>query len=117
MAQGLDEPNAYHNPKQKVKADHLNQQFLMALWWTQVVESLHSADLHLMMSLIDHYTDPDSNTVEWMHPMVLAAKANAANNPTWDQAMNGPDHAGYWDACRKEFKTLTEDMDAWDVID
>lgn len=117
-AHGFDsEPNAYRNPKRKVRAAHLNHQFLMALQWTQVVESLRSADLRAMLNLIDQNTDPDSNTVEWMHPMILAAKANAADNPTWDQAMNGPDQAGYWEACKKELQTLTESKDAWDVVD
>jgi hypothetical protein len=117
-AHGYDsEPNAHLNPKRKVRADHLNQQFLMALRWTQVVESLRSADLRAMVNLMEHHTDPDSNTVEWMHPMILAAKANAADNPSWDEAMNGPDRAGYWEACRKELETLTESKDAWDVVD
>jgi hypothetical protein len=70
-----------------------------------------------MMTLVERHTDIDENTVEWMHPMVLAAKANAEDNPTWDQAMNGPDHEGYLEACRKELKTLSEDKDAWDVVD
>jgi len=111
------EPNAYRNPKRKINAEALNKQFLMALQWNQVVETLKSADHRAMMSLMEQHTDLDSNTVEWMHPMALAAKANAEDNPTWDQAMNGPDQQGYWEACQKEIKTLVEEKDAWDVVD
>jgi Reverse transcriptase (RNA-dependent DNA polymerase) len=111
------EPNAYRNPKRKIRAEGLNQQFLMALQWNQLVETLQSADLRAMMNLLEQHTDLENNTVEWMHPMILAAKANAEDNPTWDQAMNGPDRSGYWEAMAKELKTLQDNKDAWDVVD
>jgi hypothetical protein len=69
--------------------------FLMGLNWNHVVMSLRSVDHLAMMTLVKWHTDIDENTVEWMHPMVLAAKANAEDNPTWDQAMNGPEREGY----------------------
>jgi hypothetical protein len=43
--------------------------------------------------------------------------ANADDNPTWEQAMNGPDKAGHWKACEIELKTLTKKCDACDVVD
>jgi hypothetical protein len=91
----------------------------MALNWSTAVKSLHSTDHAAMMILVDKHTNIDSNTVEWMHPMIpLAAKANAEDkNPTWEQAMNGSDRGGYLKACRKEMHTLSEDKDAWDVVD
>jgi hypothetical protein len=109
--------NAIHNPKHSVRSSIYNRQFLMALNWSQTVESLRSVDHSAMMNLINLHTDVEHNTVEWMHPMILAAKANAEDNPTWEQAMNGPDRAGYLEAARKELKTLAEDKDAWDVVD
>ena len=30
--------------------------------------------------------------------------------------MNGLDREGYWKACEKELNTLTEGMDAWEVV-
>jgi hypothetical protein len=113
----LSPPNSHLNPKHNIRASLINNQFLMALNWNRVVESLRSVDHSAMMTLVEQYTDIDENTVEWMHPMVLAAKANAEDNPTWDQAMNGPDREGYLEACRKELKTLSEEKDAWDVVD
>jgi hypothetical protein len=110
-------PHAYKNPKHSVRASLYNDQFLMALNWTQAVESLRSIDHSAMMNLVERHTDIENNTVEWMHPMILAAKANADDNPTWEQAMNGPDRKGYLEACRKELHTLSVDKDAWDVVD
>ena len=51
------------------------------------------------------------------HPFALATKADAADNPTWEQAMNGPDSAGYWEACKKELHTLADKKNAWDVVE
>jgi hypothetical protein len=104
------------NPKQKIKAGTLNEQFLMSLKWTQALEFMKSADLKAMLMKIDEHTDLDEGTVEWMHPLILAMKANAEDNPNWQQAMNGPDKAGYWEACEKEINTLIE-KEAWDEVD
>ena len=46
---------------------------------------------------------------------MLATQANAADNPTWDEAMNGPDKAGYWQAAEKEVETLRR-KECWDVV-
>jgi hypothetical protein len=81
----------------------------MAINWSQTVKSLRSVDHSAMMNLIQLHNDVENNTVEWMHPMVLAAKANAEDNPTWEKAMNGPDRDGYLEAAGKELKTLAED--------
>jgi Reverse transcriptase (RNA-dependent DNA polymerase) len=60
--------------------------------------------------------DPDHQTFEDLHPLLLQAKVNAEDNPTWDEAMNGPLRDGYWKAAEKELQTL-EAMDVWDVVD
>jgi Reverse transcriptase (RNA-dependent DNA polymerase) len=48
--------------------------------------------------------------------MELSARANAEDNPTWEEAMNGPDKAGYWKAMDKEVTTLETEMDSWEVV-
>ena len=111
------QPNAYKNPKWQIRATELNNQFLMALKWTEMVETLCSANLRAMMHLIEVEMDLDFNTVEAWHPLALAAKANSADNLTWDEAMNGPNRAGYWDAMEKELEMLTKHHDAWEVVD
>ena len=115
---GKFKPTSYEygkKPSQSVKSGDLNQQFLMALKWNQVVETIRSKDLAAMMTWMDQHMDPNDGTIEEWHPMALASLANASDNPTWDQAMNGPDKAGYWDACKKELQTLI-DKECWDEV-
>ena len=88
----------------------------MGLKWETFTDSLKSADLKNIMSLVDQNTDVDHNTVEKTHPMVLSAQANAQDNPTWDQAMNGPCKEEYCEAAIKEYKTLIK-VDACEVVD
>ncbi|CAJ1955020.1 unnamed protein product [Cylindrotheca closterium] len=59
--------------------------------------------------------DQDSETCEWLHPMILAAKANSEDNPGWEEAMNGPLANGYMEAAIKEIKTLQQ-MEVWEVV-
>jgi hypothetical protein len=94
----------------------LNQQFLNSLNWKLALNAIRSNDLKGMMTQMETNTDPDDNTLDWMSPMILGAKANAEDTPTWEQAMNGPDREGYIKACEKELDTLTDDKDAWDVV-
>jgi hypothetical protein len=43
-------------------------------------------------------------------------KANSDDNPTWNQAMGGPDAEGYWQAAKLEYETLTK-MGLWDIVE
>ena len=104
------------DPKAKFRASALNQQFLNSLNWKLAKEVIRSQDLNKMLNLMQNFTDPENDLVEWMHPMILAAKANAEDCPNWEEAMNGPFKEGYWEACEKELQTL-QDMDAWDIVD
>ena len=110
------EANLYLNPKRKVRSEWLNHQFLMAIKWDQTINSIQSSDCRNMLNLMQMNTTIDNNTVEWMHPGTLAAKANAADTPAWEQAMNGPDSKGYWEACEREISTLQDDHEAWEVV-
>jgi hypothetical protein len=67
--------------------------------------------------LSDQNTNVDDHIIEWMHPMFLGATANSEDNPRWEEAMNGPNKNGYWEACEKELDTLQNKKDAWDVVD
>ncbi|CAJ1960823.1 unnamed protein product [Cylindrotheca closterium] len=59
--------------------------------------------------------DQDSETCEWLHPMILAAKANSADNLGWEEAMNGRLADGYMEAAIKEIETLQQ-MEVWEVV-
>ena len=116
-------PVNYKSTKTKVSVSKLNQQFLMSLKWNEIVDNLRSgkgngggSDLRAMLNLMEQNTDLDENMVDWMHPMTLAAQANSADNPTWEEAMNGPNAAEYLKAPQKEIETLTKDKDAWETV-
>ena len=105
------------HPKQKVQREQLNAQFLQSLKWNTAIDAIKSVDQRKMENILLQHMDPFDRTVEEMHPFVLATKADAADNPTWEQAMNGPDSAGYWEACKKELHTLPDKkIMGWDVV-
>jgi hypothetical protein len=56
-----------------------------------------------------------TRTLEDWDPFALAAKANDADTPTWEQAMNSPDCKGFWEACCREIETL-KSMEVWNVL-
>ena len=60
--------------------------------------------------------DPCDGTMDNFHPLLLSAKANAEDNPTWNEATNGPMSDGFWKAMDIELETLTR-KDAWTVVD
>ena len=109
-------PRGSSYPKQKVLREQLNSQFLQSLRWDQAMDAIKSIDLRRMEHVLLQHTNPYTNTVEEMHPMALSTKANAADHPTWEQAMNGPEANGYWEACMKELNTLETKRDAWEVV-
>ena len=45
-------------------------------------------------------------TMENWDPHSLSAKSNSADAHNWNEAMNGPNAQGFWEACRKELNTL-----------
>ena len=81
------------HPKQKVQREQLNTQFLQSLKWNTAIDAIRSVDPRNMENILLQHTDPYDGTFKEMHPFALATKSNAANNPTWEQAMNGPDSA------------------------
>jgi hypothetical protein len=51
-----------------------------------------------------------------MNPTLFGVKANAKDNPQWDEAMNGENSEGYWQACIKEHKTLIK-KGVWEEVE
>jgi len=102
-------------PKKAPRAA-LNRQYLNTMNWHLALSAIRSNNLKGMMAQMKQNVDPDDGTLDWMNPMILGAKANSEDTPTWEQAMNGPDRDGYWKACQKEVDTLQLDKDAWDVV-
>lgn len=100
---------------QKVRQSTINSAKLQSLNWNKALNMLRSADSKAVMSLMESYKDPDLDTMEDWHPLALLAKANDEDNPTWEEAMNGPFAEGFHEACKKELDTL-ESMGVWEVV-
>jgi hypothetical protein len=101
---------------QKVRAGLLNNKYLNSLNWSKACNMLKGGTLGAMWAELEQHTDQEHNTVEWMNPALFSVKANTEDNPTWDEAMNGENAEGYWQACQKEYETLLK-MDVWEEVE
>jgi hypothetical protein len=77
-----------------------------------MVNMLRGGTLATMWSELEKNRDQDYNTIQELNPALFSIKANADDNPTWNQAMGGKNTEGYWQAYIKEYKTLLK-KDVW----
>lgn len=105
-------PRAARSPK--VGRDHLDRQHIMTLDWGKLLSLCKTGTLGAFATAIQR--ESTDGYVNYMDPSLLATMANSEDHPTWDEAMNGPDAQGYWEAATKEVRTL-EDMDVWEEVD
>lgn len=102
----------------KVKRSVLDNQFLQSLDWSDLTsfESQKGySNWQAMLTVLKQAYNVHDDTFEDWHPLALATKANSEDTPTWDQAMNGPERVGYWEAAEREIATL-ESKEAWEVV-
>ena len=104
------------NETQKYRAKKLQSQKIQSLTWSNSISDLKSLSSKRALIQMLKTFDPSDETIEEFSPMALAARANDASTPTWDEAMNGPNEEGFWTACKLEVDTLSK-MDVWDVVD
>jgi hypothetical protein len=67
-----------------------------------------------VLHMLSH-DDFDEDLQLGTHPFAFAAKANAEDTPTFNEAMRGPDREGFIEAMKKEIEAL-EGMDVWAVV-
>ncbi len=99
----------------KLKARVMLHQFTQALRWSPTVDTVkqyYNRRSLLQLFKSYHY---DTETLEDWDPLAFAAKVNDADTPNWNEAMNGPEAEGFWQACIKEIRTL-EAMKVWEVV-
>ena len=79
---------AHGNHNQKLKARDLNASIMQSLEWKPSVSMLKTFDgQQTLLNMLKTY-DFDEGTTESWHPLALAAKANDADAPNWNQAMS-----------------------------
>jgi hypothetical protein len=105
---------------QRIRKKQLNESFLANLDWDGVVDGLRqpkeSNMFNTMKTMMQHSRIEGGDEIEDFNPLMLAAKASSEDNPNWNQAMNGPYADEYWEAAKVEIQTLSEKMEAWDVV-
>ena len=93
----------------------LNNLFLQCLKWNP--SNTASKDCLSFFQLLKKDINPDTGDMEYLHPFALQTMANAEDNPTLEEAMNGPFAEGFKQAMDKEWKTLNDDFQSWDIVD
>ena len=99
----------------KVRTSDLLNQAVHGLTWSHLVESIRNPNSKRNLFAMLSSFDPLTGTLEEWNPLALAMKFNDEDNPTWEQAMNGPNADGFWEAAKKELDTLNK-MGVWEVV-
>ena len=93
---------------QKIQAKTLNSQQLHQSDWSEMLLKMKSTDSKCTLLNFHKQCNPDSQLIKDWTPHAHAAEANNMDNPNWNQAMNGSNAKGFWEACHTEIR-----MDAW----
>jgi len=103
----------------KVRVATHDSAFVQGLKWTEFVNGLWQGARGTYSAIFNAMDrDRELGMVESWHPLALATKmdsASAADNPSWEQAMCGPDREGYMRAAEIEIDTLRE-KDTWEEV-
>jgi hypothetical protein len=100
----------------RVKLRNIDRAALMALDWTRNEMHPVSTNHSQMLAHLQLATDPVKQEIDGeIHPCLLSSKASQSDNPTYEEAMNGPHREGFLQAMAIELKTLT-DMACWEVV-
>ena len=96
----------------------LDNHYVQNLEWKDCVAALaaeskdQNGDVSRFFAEMDALQNPIDGTMDDLHPLAFASKAAAKDNPRFEEAMNGPNSQGFWEASLKEVETLAA-MDTW----
>ena len=108
--------SAVHLTSKKIWLGQFNDSILHNLNWdeSQAHSSVDYSNFYAVNAA--RTTDPYDGTTDEFHPLLLSANINADDNPTWNEATNGPMSEGFWKAMDIEIESLLK-KDAWTVVD
>jgi hypothetical protein len=100
-----------------VTRESINQQFLPKLRWDQFTHTCTNAHSTLGSFISEHrcYLSK-SNLPDYLNPAAMATMANKNDNPTFKEAMAGPDDGGFITAMEVEILTLIE-LNVFEIVD
>ena len=94
------------NLNRKLTYYQLTRQTEHSLSWKPEVNHLQTFNARaIFRDMLSTYHD---NVLEEFDPRVFHALLNDSSTPSYHEAMSGPDREGFWEAMRKEIKTLEE---------
>ena len=108
----------YHNDDQpsKIPSEKVNQQFLSELGWSSLLTMCKSTQSTLGAFAAEHCQSLSyGNLVEYLNPALFITMANKEDNPTYKEAMSGPDVSGFIAAMEDEIEVLIR-LNVFDVV-
>ena len=110
MFKGTDKPH-------RLTRESLNQQFLSELNWAKMLYTCKSSYSSLGAFMTEHKKSLSyDNLVDYLNPALFITLANKDDNPTFKEAMCGPDAAGFIEAMETEIITLIE-LGVFDILE
>lgn len=100
----------------RVSGERLNQQYLANMNWNRLLTVCNNLTGTLGAFIVNHLKDTSYNDlVEYLNPALFITLANKEDNPTYAEAMAGPDQAGFIKAMEIEIETLTS-LEVYDLV-
>jgi hypothetical protein len=101
----------------RVTRESINQQFLSKLRWDQFTHTCTNTHSSLGSFISEHrrYLSK-TNLLNYLNPAALITMANKDDNPTFKEAMAGPDAAGFITAMEAEIMILIE-LDVFEIVE
>jgi hypothetical protein len=101
----------------RVTRESINQQFLSELQWNKFTYTCTTTHSSLGSFISEHRRSlSESNLLNYLNPAALITLANKEDNPTFKEAMVGPDAAGFVAAMETEIITLIE-LDVFEIVE
>ena len=107
--------------KQSTTKGDIQTHFAQGLNWSDSVAMLASkskdsnGDASRFFAQMDALQDPEDLTMEDFPELAFAKMSSEQDNPRFDQAMNGPNSKGFWEASAKEVATL-QNIGTWEQV-
>ena len=100
----------------------IQNRFIQSLNWNESVAALASksketnGDASRFFASIDALQDPEDLTMDDFPELAFVTKSSQNDNPRFDEAMNGPNSEGFWEASAKEVATL-QNIGTWEQVE
>ena len=105
------------NKLPRATGESRNQEYISNLKWDSLL-NICTTKLGTLGSFIAEHQQHLSydNLVSYLNPALLITMANKDDNPTFNEAISGPDAAGFMEAMKLELNTLIK-METFNIID